>query len=72
MRCVRADFVGYLLDGWPLMSILNTQATKIFEIVLMERLISVLVCFSAAQAVERKWLWNVSVAQDTDRPSDRA
>lgn len=36
----------------------------------MEGLISKLICFSAVQAAEHERLWNVSTAQDTDRPSD--
>ena len=31
-----------------------------------------MICFSAVQEAERERLWNVSMAQDTDRPSDWA
>lgn len=35
----------------------------------MGKVISELIYFSAVQAAERERLWNVSVVQDTDRPS---
>lgn len=50
MHRLRADFVGYLLDSWILTTDVNFEYTGN----LMERPVSVLVCFSAAQAVERE------------------